>query len=292
MVSLDDLQDEHPENSHSPEQSLPHLLLLFAKLKMLEIYKRRRRSQSQSTKTKLSTSPTITEVLRNFILYYQLTYKLKQILGCATQAIRSCGIFDPEAVRFDFTGLFASPGRLTSSAILDEMTLGGTACLIMGSQRLNITFSGPSSIVLHLPSRDVSLSSVNDFITLLKRILQSAVLKQLEQSLEMRFKNADDSSAWQILPIPKLVQKGSSALAQKLIPASVNKEATSSSSVEAFISATPKVQMTLSEECQCEIIVEAIAISRKSDREMRETFTSQGSRRNFSEWIQEIERNM
>ncbi|KAK9897328.1 hypothetical protein P389DRAFT_194953 [Cystobasidium minutum MCA 4210] len=272
MEDLDVIRETASESSKSSSSPLPQLLLLLARLQMIQIYKRRRRRTSRiikDTPSSRESGVNITSTLRQLLLYYRHASSMKELLSKCTDALRSSALFD-EAISLDFAACLSSPDSLLEALTSTAMVLEGTASLMMGSQSLNLSFSGASSVNIHLPTRNLPIRNVQDFSIILKRILKAAILKELEDTLKAVLKDVVQPASWEVIPTPKAVSKATSALARKTgLDDKLGK-----SEVEAYISILPTVAISQALPFAVDITLEAKVSARHTETAMRKTFTS------------------
>lgn len=278
-INMEDIEDLRPtdnaSNSSSPSvtDTFAHLLLLVARLQMIQIYRRRRQAKATSTSDASSTgsSVNISNALRQLVLYYRHSSKLSELLTNCVQALRRSRIFGDD-VDLDFVRCLNSPDTILRSAMSGSLNLQGCACLSMASQTLNLTFSGPSSIVVHLPTRNLPIRNIEDFVAILKRIIQAAILKELEILLRSIISEGPDTAHWEVLPTPKAVGKRTPALARKRA-----KDAVEEAEVEAFISILPSVAIEMSTAFEVKITLQAQVSARGSQSVNRKTILEYSS---------------
>jgi hypothetical protein len=274
MQDVEDLTKDHNAGTGplSPVHPLPHLLVVMARLQMIQLYKKRRRSKSTSFETSSSKDRSIdlTNSLRQLLLYYRHSSRLKQLLLSCMKALKSSSIFGSD-LSLDFASYLSSPGTILRSISSSSMTLEGSACLYIASQSLNLSFSGPSSVTIHLPTRNLSIRNLEDFSTILKRIIKAAILKEVEHTLRSVIAEVMDASEWEVVPTPKAVGKNTAALAQK----KTRHDSEGGEGVKAFVSILPTVTVTPSFDVH--VMSEAQASARKSGLVVRKTFRSSNS---------------
>lgn len=264
--------------------TLPQLLLLLARLQMIQIYRRRRqrlsRTLGRDPKATGESTVNITNTLRRLLLYYRHASIVKQLLTSCVEALQAIGIFNQD-ISLEFAACLSNPESNLEAISSNSIVLEGTACLAMGSQPLNLSFSGASSIIIHLPTRNLPIRNMQDFCIILKRILKAAILKELESTLKTVLSAGSDSTEWQVIPTPKAVGKGTPALARK-----VHKGKSANSEIEAFISILPTVSIFAMEPYKVEVMVEAKSSSRETDFVNRKMFSSSETiTSNLESWL-------
>lgn len=275
---MEDVEDIEKNSSAEADPSftahpLPHLLVVMTRLQMIQLYRKRRRSKSTSVEAaSIKDVPiSLTNALRQVLLYYRHSSRLKQLLLSCMKALKSSSIFGRD-LSLDFASYLSSPESTLKSLSSFSMTLEGSACLYMASQSLNLSFSGSSAVTIHLPTRNLPIRNLEDFSTILKRIIKAAILKQVENTLKTVLAEIADGSEWEVLPTPKAVGKGTAALARKK-----TKHNSEADKVQAFVSILPTVTVTPAFEVQ--ITSEAQASARESELVLRKTFRSFDSAR-------------
>lgn len=278
------------ENSQSTSHpsllssTLPQFLLLLARLQMIQIYKRRRqrlsRTLGRDSKATRESTVNITNILRRLLLYYRHAFTVKQLLVSCVEALQAIEVFNQD-INLDFAACLSSPESILEAISSSSIVLEGTACLTMGSQPLNLSFSGATSIIIHLPTRNLPIRNMQDFCIILKRILKAAILKELESTLKTVLSDSSDSAEWQVIPTPKAVGKGTPALARK-----VQKGKSANAEIEAFISILPNVVMSPLEPYKVEVMLEAKSSSRETDLVNRKLFSSsENTKTNLESWL-------
>lgn len=288
MEDVEGIRDKatSQSSSASPHRALPSLLLLLARLQMTQIYRRRReRTTTVGAGSKSQSVPVnITKALRQLLFYYRHASLVRQVLSGCMKTFQDCGLFE-QKLSLDFAGCLDSPASILQALSVEALSLEGVACLTMGSQKLNLSFSGSSAIVIHLPTRNLPIGNMQDFIIILKRILKAAILQELEANLKKILDGTPNSDAWEVLPTPKAVTKTTTFLARKL--ADKNKKL-KEAEVEAYISILPTVTTVSSDPYQIEIALAATVSTRHSNFASRRTFSSAvDSEPNLLDWLKD-----
>lgn len=286
MQDIEDLSNSTAtghSTSAQPVDVLPHLLLVVARMQMIQLYRLRRHQRSITAGDKGNTVQpvNITATIRRLVLYYRHAYTLKQLLSSCRSALLASGVFGSD-LSLDFASCLSSPQAILSSLSSNKLDLEGSACLSMASQSLNLTFSGASSITVHLPTRNLPIRNVEDFCTILKRILKAAVLKQLETTLKAVLADVADPSTWEVIPTPKAVGKGTPAFARKMVTVPAG-----TSEAEAFVSVLPSVNITRSRRYESLVTLE-VSVARQNGLVARKTFQSTADEdANLERWLRE-----
>lgn len=263
MEEVEELQPAGPSvdtSASSVTESLAHLLLIVTRLQMIQIYRKRREAKTvaKSDASSIGTPINISSSLRQLLLYHWHSSRLSVLLISCVKALRRSRIFGDD-IRCDFVRCLNSPDTVLKSAMSGAPNLQGCACLTMGSQSLNLTFSGPSSIIIHLPTRNTPMRNIEDFVAIFKRIIQAALLKELETLMHSIITEVTDSAQWEVLPTPKAIGKRTPALARK-----IGKDATDQTEVEAFLWILPSVAIDTGNTFETTITLQVQASARGS----------------------------
>ena len=225
MVTAEDsptvLQSSLPQSS-----AMARLLSALCRLRMIDVYKSRRQDLHPDLERMRPSSsqghPQIITRLMGLIDYYSHISTIETILSNIRKALLNLAIFSQasetnEEVSLDFGWLLDSSSDVVANleSGSNEIKLGGSASLVIGSHDINITFFYPTNIVtLHLPKKVITMTSRNELIHVLHQAVRAAVLDQLVGVLKV---NVGKHQGWDIIPLPGIITMDARALARKQV---------------------------------------------------------------------------
>ena len=234
MMSIDDL----PAVGQSPSSHpaiLAQLVSALFRLSMIEIYKVRRKDLTAEGpgpgpspspgpgpgSAPPRTQPHILPPLMGLLTYFVHVSSVKQILRSVLAAFSDLDIFSdnntPDQGDLSLDFIYSLDSSLDIIAAWQpgsgQLRLGGCATLSLGSRSIDLTFSPPKNMTLHLPNKHLNLSSSNEqLILVLQQAVRAALLDKLTAVLESSVHSA---GSWEVLPTPKVISADTRALARR-----------------------------------------------------------------------------
>jgi len=202
MVPLD--QQKERQKQHS---ELAKLVSAICRMNMTKLYRyRREQLRGSNPHTSPASPPRLLPSLFNTIHYYLHVTSIKQMLDKVHASLKSLDV----ETDLDFIPLL-DPLSVLFETEDSTSKLGGSSMLHVGTKVIDLTFSSPSNISLHLPHKSLNYSRLDASLPALRMDITALLLSQLKDMLSSRLKG------WEVEAIPSVISQSTPALAQKKV---------------------------------------------------------------------------
>ena len=217
MIPLEDIPT-HDGTSESLPPILAEILASFARLGMIAIYKQRRRAQRAHRGNRSPSDTSILQNLLDILAYCEHASSIRKLFSTVHNAIDSLALHQAGDLLLNIDESLDPVDKLAASATEGRLQAGGSACLSLSDHAIEVVLSSPAHLAMILPSRTMSLPSLDALVQVLQHALRAAVLHQLVTVLQ---EVISQKSGWQVKPLPETVLSSTRALAHRLVDGQV-----------------------------------------------------------------------